>query len=69
MDFTSENQKLGARNPVHQGLNFGVRDALKLTYEHLEVKKIFRGLSPRTPWEGHGWEGKGGIRVGKGRRK
>jgi hypothetical protein len=49
MDFTSGNQKFKTRNPVHQGLNFGVRIALKLTYEHLEVRKIFLGAAPPAP--------------------
>ena len=31
---------------VNQVMNFDIRIALKLTYEHLEVKKIFRGLRP-----------------------
>ena len=49
LDLISEIQEFRARNPVHQGMNFGVTNALKLTYEHLEVKKFFRGLRPLDP--------------------
>jgi hypothetical protein len=50
---------------MHQGLNFGVRNALKLTYEHLAVKKIFPGATPPgPPGEGRGGEGREGGRDG-----
>jgi hypothetical protein len=53
---------------MHQGLNFGVRNALKLTYEHLAVKKFFPGATPPgPPGEGRGGEGGGeGRREGRG---
>jgi len=34
---------------VHKGVNFEAPNALKLTYEHLQFQKNFRGLYPRTP--------------------
>ena len=59
---------------MHQGLNFGVRNALKLTYEHLAVNKIFPGATPPGPpgEGGRGWErrgGEGGGEGGEGRGK
>jgi hypothetical protein len=50
---------------MHQGLNFGVRNALKLTYEHLAVKKIFPGATPPGP-QGEGRGGEGGTEGGEG---
>jgi hypothetical protein len=47
-------------------MNFGVRNALKLTYEHLAVKKIFPGATPPgPPREGRG-RGRGGGGEGEG---
>jgi hypothetical protein len=34
---------------VPQSCYFSIQNALKLTYKHLQVKKFFRGLRPRTP--------------------
>lgn len=49
-------------------MHFVVQKMLKLTYEHLEFSKIFRGRYPRTPvkaeWRGR--EGKGGEGEGRG---
>jgi hypothetical protein len=61
LDITLETQKFRIRNPLNQELHFWIENTLKLTYKHLEVKKIFRGLRPLDPQEG---EGKG--RVGRG---
>jgi hypothetical protein len=61
LDITLETQKFRIRNPLNQELHFCIENTLKLTYKHLEVKKIFRGLRPLDPQEG---EGKG--RVGRG---
>jgi hypothetical protein len=48
-------------------MNFGVRNALKLTYEHLAVKKIFPGATPPgPPREGRG-RGREGEGEGRGR--
>jgi hypothetical protein len=77
LDFTREIRKFRARNPVHQGMNFGVRNVLKLTYEHLEVQKNFRGLRPlgtqakgrRTVGIGRGGVEKREGRLGKGMDK
>jgi hypothetical protein len=44
---------------MHQGLNFGVRNALKLTYEHVTVRKNFPGATPPGP-PGEGREGEWG---------
>jgi hypothetical protein len=56
--------KLMDKNLDFKSIDFYVQNALKLTYEHLAIKKIFRGLRPWTPKEGEG--GRGGR--GKGRR-
>ena len=37
------------KNLAHKGVNFEAPNALKLTYEHLDFQKKFRGLYPRTP--------------------
>jgi hypothetical protein len=58
LDIPSKIQKFRARNPMQQRVDFGVRNALKLTYEHLEVKKIYRVLPPLDP-QGRGGEGDG----------
>jgi hypothetical protein len=56
LKLTSEIQKFGTRNPTIQGLDFCVKNALKLTYEHLGYRKILRGLRPCTPGEGRRWK-------------
>jgi hypothetical protein len=59
LGFTSEIKKFRARNPVYQGLNLCIKNALKLTYKHLEVKIILRERSVAlwTP-KGRGEEGR-----------
>jgi hypothetical protein len=53
-------RKFRVRKPMHQGLNFGVRNALKLTYEHVTVRKNFPGATPPgPPGGGRGGEGRG----------
>jgi hypothetical protein len=59
-------QKFRARNPVYQEVDSCIKNALKLTYEHLEHQKKFPGASPSGPPE-KGREGKG--RKGKGRER
>jgi hypothetical protein len=54
LKFTSEIQKFRTRNPAIQGMDFCVKNALKLAYEHLGYQKILRGLRPCTPREGKG---------------
>ena len=49
---------------VNQVMNFDIRIALKLTYEHLEVKKNFPGATPPGPPKGG--EGRGGEGNGEG---
>jgi len=57
------------KNLVHKGVNFEAQNALKLTYEHLDFQKNFRGLYPRTPVkrerreEGEPDDGKKGANV------
>jgi hypothetical protein len=63
LKFTSEIQKFRTRNPAIQGMDFCVKNALKLTYEHLGYQKILRGLRPLYP---RGGEGRGGKRGGWG---
>ena len=41
-----------------QVAEFYVQNALKFTYEHLQIQKISRGLYPRIPFK----QGKGGQR-------
>jgi hypothetical protein len=67
-------QKFRARNPVYQEVDSCIKDALKLTYEHLEhQKKIFRGRSPLDPQgrkgnrRREGNEREGNRREGNGR--
>jgi hypothetical protein len=62
-------QKFTSQNLVNQAAEFCVRNALKVTYEHLRFEKFFRGLYPGPPLKaegGYGEERKG--REGKGRR-
>jgi hypothetical protein len=59
-------QKFRARNPVYQEVDSCIKNALKLTYEHLEHQKNFPGLRPLDP-QGKGREGKG--REGNGRER
>jgi hypothetical protein len=66
LDITLETQKFRVRNPLNQELHFCIENTLKLTYKHLEVKKIFRGLRPLDPQEG---EGKGRVGRGGGNRR
>ena len=50
-------------------MDFRVKNALKLTCEHLEHQKNFRGLRPLDP-QGGGRRGRGGRgRVGIGRKE
>jgi hypothetical protein len=54
------------KNLVNQAAVFCVRNALKLTYDHLRMEKIFRGLYPEPPRKGE----RGGRRKGgEGREK
>jgi hypothetical protein len=79
LKFTSEIQKFRTRNPAIQGMDFCVKNALKLTYELLGYQKILRGLCPLFPGNGEegkwvGGEGRKGKerrggRVGKGRAR
>jgi hypothetical protein len=72
-------QKFTSQNLVYQAAIFCVRNALKVTYEHLRFEKIFRGLYPRAPvkrggrtWggkEGKGGEGRGGKGRGAGAKR
>jgi hypothetical protein len=61
-------QKFRARNPVYQEVDSCIKDALKLTYEHLEHQKKFSGgFAPWTPEKGRkgkGTEGNGRERKG-----
>jgi hypothetical protein len=75
LEFTQEIQKFRARNPVCQAIDFCIKNALKLTYEHLEHKN-FSGASPLGPPRkgaeegrgGEGWDRRGGREgEGKGR--
>jgi hypothetical protein len=67
-------QKFTSQNLVNQAAEFCVRNALKVTYEHLRFEKFFRGLYPGPPLKaeggyGEGKEGKRGEgRGGKGRK-
>jgi hypothetical protein len=55
-------QKFRARNPVYQEVDSCIKNALKLTYEHLEHQKKIPGASPPGP-PGKGREGKGTGRM------
>jgi hypothetical protein len=65
-------QKFRTRNPVYQEVDSCIKkNALKLTYEHLEHQKKFPGALPPGP-PGKGRQGKGGEgkgREGKGREQ
>jgi hypothetical protein len=63
-----KNAKLLSGNLVKQTTDFCVKNALKLACEHVYLKKIFRGLCPRTP-RGVEGEGKGEQREGGEGRK
>jgi hypothetical protein len=71
LDITLEAQKCRVRNPLKRELRFCIENTLKLTHNHLEVRKVFRGRSPLDPQEGEGKGrvGRGGeIGEGRGRR-
>jgi hypothetical protein len=55
------------KNLVNQAAVFCVKNALKLTSDHLRLEKIFRGYNHPTP-EGRG-EKKGEDRGGKGEER
>jgi hypothetical protein len=57
-------QKFRARNPVYQEVDSCIKNALKLTYEHLEHQKNFPGALPPGP-PGKGRERKGTERKGR----
>jgi hypothetical protein len=68
-------QKFTSQNLVDHAAVFCVRNALKVTYEHLRFEKFFRGLYPELPFKGEedigserkGTEGRAGIgREGRG---
>ena len=40
---------------VYKGVDFYVQNALKLTYEHPLIPKLFRGLYPGPPLKRRGW--------------
>jgi len=54
------------KNLVHKGVNFEAKNALKLTYEHLQFQNKFRGYNPRTPVKIGGGEGEEKGRRGRG---
>jgi hypothetical protein len=65
-------QKFRSQNLVNQAAVFCVRNALKVTYEHLRFEKFFRGLYPGPPLNrggrtrgGKGREGRGGREGGR----
>jgi hypothetical protein len=45
---------------VCQATDFCIKNALKLTYEHLEYEKKFPGAAPLDPQGGEEREGRGG---------
>jgi hypothetical protein len=49
--FLCKKSKIHGKNPVCQAIDLCIEIALKLTYEHLELKKISRGLRPLDPRE------------------
>ena len=62
-------QKAPFKNLVHNGVDFCVQNALKLTYEHLWFQKFSGGDIPGPPLKGggEGKEGKGREEKGLGR--
>jgi hypothetical protein len=62
-------QKFRARNPVYQEVDSCIKNALKLTYEHLEHQKKFSGLRPLDPQRREGKKREGKGREGKGREE
>jgi len=61
-------QKASFKNLVHNGVDFYVQNALKLTYEHLQFQKFSGGDTSGPPLKGGG-EGVGRKRrVGKRRK-
>jgi hypothetical protein len=54
---------------VPQSCYFSIQNALKLTYKHLQVKQIFRGLRPRTPQNTGKGRGREGKKEGRGKGK
>jgi hypothetical protein len=71
-------QKFTSQNLVNQAAVFCVRNALKVTYEHLRFEKFFRGYTPGPPLNrggrtrgGKGREGRGSgeRRKGEGGRE
>jgi hypothetical protein len=69
LKFTSEIQKFRTRNPAIQGMDFCVKNALKLIYEHLGYPPPYRRGKKRREGEGKGVGGEGTKGKGKeGRR-
>jgi hypothetical protein len=70
-------QKCTSQNQVNQAVVFCVRNALKVTYEHLRFEKIFPGYTPGPPLNregrtrgGEGREGGiGGEKEGRAGRR
>jgi hypothetical protein len=64
-------QKFTSQNLVNQAAVLCVRNALKVTYEHLRFEKFFRGLYPRNPVKqgGRTRGGKGREGRGSGQRR
>jgi hypothetical protein len=52
--------KVRGNNCGDQKVNYGLQNALNLTYAHLQFKNFSRGWYPRTPVKGRGRKGKGG---------
>jgi hypothetical protein len=62
-------QKFRSQNQVNQAAVFCIRNALKVTYEHLRFEKIFRGVIPRTPLNRGMRAGGGKGREGRERKE
>jgi hypothetical protein len=62
-------QKFTSQNLVNQAAVFCVRNALKVTYEHLRFEKFFRGLYPGPPLNRGGRTRGGKGREGRGREE
>jgi hypothetical protein len=60
------------KNPLEKSVQFVTQNSLKLTCEHIKLKKFFRGQAPGPPSIGEGrGKGEGGERErrgGKGER-